>query len=280
MTRPVALITGAGRRNTIAWAIASGLAADGWDIAFSHLGDYDRRMPLGGDPDRDPAALEDELRSLSARAVALDADLADPEVPARLLVRAAELGPVRALVLSHAQSVDSGILDTSVESFDRHVAVNARAALLLVQAFAAQFEGADGDTDGTNGTGDTDGTGGAVGGRGVDGGLGVGGRIVALTSDHVVGNVPYGASKGALDRIVIAAARELAPLGITANLVNPGPVDTGWMDDATRDALTAQQPTGRLGTPEDAARLVRFLVSEEARWVTGQLMHSDGGFSV
>lgn len=270
MTRPVALITGAGRRNTIAWAIATALAADGWDIAFSHLGDYDRRMPLGGDPDRDPAALEAELRSLGARAVALDADLADPEVPARLLARAAELGPVRALVLSHAQSVDSGILETSVESFDRHVAVNARAALLLVQGFAAQLEGADGDAD-------RDGRGDAVDGGGHER---VGGRIVALTSDHVVGNVPYGASKGALDRIVIAAARELAPLGITANLVNPGPVDTGWMDDATREALTAQQPTGRLGTPEDAARLVRFLVSDEARWVTGQLMHSDGGFSI
>ncbi|GAA1783441.1 SDR family oxidoreductase [Agromyces lapidis] len=258
MTRPVALITGAGRRNTIAWAIAVALAADGWDIAFSHLGEYDRRMALGGDPDRDPAALEAELRALGSRVIALDADLADPEVPARLIAAAAELGPVRALVLSHAQGVDSGILDTSLESFDRHFAVNARAALLLVQAFARQLPAAGG---------------GASGGGG-------GGRIVALTSDHVVGNVPYGASKGALDRIVIAAARELAPLGITANLVNPGPVDTGWMDEATRAALTAQQPTGRLGTPDDAARLVRFLVSDEARWVTGQLIHSDGGFSI
>ncbi|MFE6966296.1 SDR family oxidoreductase [Agromyces sp. NPDC057679] len=262
MTRPVALITGAGRRNTIAWAIATALAADGWDIAFSHLGDYDRRMPLGGDPDRDPAALEAELRSFGARAIALDADLADPEVPARLVARAAELGPMRALVLSHAQSVDSGILDTSLESFDRHFAVNARAALLLVQAFAEQLQAV------------------ADGGAAADEGGVRGGSIVALTSDHVVGNVPYGASKGALDRIVIAAARELAPLGITANLVNPGPVDTGWMDEATRTALTAQQPTGRLGTPEDAARLVRFLVSDESRWVTGQLIHSDGGFSI
>ncbi|MFF2276309.1 SDR family oxidoreductase [Agromyces sp. NPDC058126] len=256
MTRPVALITGAGRRNTIAWAIATVLAADGWNVAFSHLGDYDRRMSLGGDPDRDPAALEAELRSLGARAVALDADLADPEVPARLVARAAELGPVRALVLSHAQSVDSGILDTSTESFDRHFAVNTRAAWLLVKSFAEQAPSGEGD--------------------GRDGRR----SIVALTSDHVVGNLPYGASKGALDRIVIAAARELAPLGITANLVNPGPVDTGWMDDATCAALTAQQPTGRLGTPEDAARLVRFLVSDESRWVTGQLIHSDGGFSI
>ncbi len=79
---------------------------------------------------------------------------------------------------------------------------------------------------------------------------------------------------------MVAAARELGGLGIRSNLVNPGPVDTGWMDDATRTALVAEQPSGRLGTPEDAARLVRFLVAEEGRWVTGQLIHSDGGFSV
>ncbi|SFR77616.1 3-oxoacyl-[acyl-carrier protein] reductase [Agromyces sp. CF514] len=250
MTRPVALITGAGRRNTIAWAIATGLASDGWDVAFSHLGDYDRRMPLGGDPDRDPAALERELRALGARAIGLDADLADPEVPARLVAAASEaLGPVSALVLSHAQSVDSGVLDTSLESFDRHFAVNTRGSWLLVKAFAEQVPAE-------------------------------GGRIVALTSDHVVGNVPYGASKGALDRIITASARELAHLGITANLVNPGPVDTGWMDGPTRAAITAQQPTGRLGTPDDVARLVRWLVSDEGRWVSGQLVHSDGGYSV
>ncbi|MGX5695064.1 SDR family oxidoreductase [Agromyces soli] len=248
--RPVVLITGAGRRNTIAWGIATALATTGWDVAFGHLGAYDRSMDLGGDPDRDPAALEAELRAFGARAIGIDADLADPEVPERLVAEAsAALGPLSALVLSHAQSVDSGVLDTSLESFERHFAVNTRASWQLVKAFAQKVpEG--------------------------------GGRIVALTSDHVVGNVPYGASKGALDRIVIAAARELAPLGITANVVNPGPVDTGWMDDATRAALLAQQPSGRLGTPDDAARLVRFLVSEEGRWVSGQLIKSDGAFSV
>jgi len=185
----------------------------------------------------------------------IDADLADPAAPARIIAEAAAaLGPVSGLVLSHAESVDSGILDTSVESFDRHFAVNSRAAWLLIRAFAGQE-------------------------RFVQGGP-ASGRIVALTSDHVVGNMPYGASKGALDRIVRAAAGELAARGITANLVNPGPVDTGWMDAGTLAALTAHQPTGRLGTPVDAARLVRFLLSDQAAWITGQLIHSDGGFSL
>jgi 3-oxoacyl-[acyl-carrier protein] reductase len=250
MSRPVALLTGAGRRNGIAQAIALALASDGWDVAFTYWRDYERRMSLGGDPDGDPVELAREIEAAGARVLAIEADLADAGVPDRIVAEARDaLGPVGALVLSHSESVDSGILDTSIESFDRHFAVNSRAAWLLIRAVAGQVPER-------------------------------GGRIVALTSDHVVGNMPYGASKGALDRIVIAAAGELARLGITANLVNPGPVDTGWMDDATRAALVAQQPTGRLGTPEDVARLVRFLVSPDARWVTGQLIHADGGFSI
>jgi 3-oxoacyl-[acyl-carrier protein] reductase len=250
MSRPVALLTGAGRRNGIAQAIALALASDGWDVAFTYWRDYERRMSLGGDPDADPVELAREIEAAGARVLAIEADLADAGVPDRIVAEARDaLGPVGALVLSHSESVDSGILDTSIESFDRHFAVNSRAAWLLIRAVAGQVPER-------------------------------GGRIVALTSDHVVGNMPYGASKGAVDRIVIAAAGELARLGITANLVNPGPVDTGWMDDATRAALVAQQPTGRLGTPEDVARLVRFLVSPDARWVTGQLIHTDGGFSI
>lgn len=107
-------------------------------------------------------------------------------------------GPVSALILSHAHDVESGILDTTAESFDRHVAVNARASLLLIAAFARQ-----------------------VG----DGG----GAIVALTSDHVTGNLPYGASKGALDRLVISAARELGPRASRRTCSTPGPsTPAGW----------------------------------------------------
>ena len=102
---------------------------------------------------------------------------------------------------------------------------------------------------------------------------------MALTSDHAAFNLPYGASKGALDRIVIAAAKELGGQGISANVVNPGPVDTGWMDDGTRTALARRTPAGRLGTPQDTADLVAFLLSPAGGWVTGQVLHSDGGFS-
>jgi 3-oxoacyl-[acyl-carrier protein] reductase len=63
------------------------------------------------------------------------------------------------------------------------------------------------------------------------------------------------------------------------NAVNPGPVDTGWMNDDIRAGVARRQPTGRLGTPADVAKLVAFLLSEEGAWTTGQVIHTDGGYS-
>lgn len=249
MAQKTALITGVGRRQGIGATIALELAREGWDLAFNYWTPYDQRMPWGEQPD-DPRRVADELTAIGIRALAIPADLSEPMTAARLVKAATdELGPISALVLSHAESVDSGILDTTLESFDRHFAVNVRASWQLIAEFARQAPEE-------------------------------GGRIVALTSDHVIDNLPYGASKGALDRIVIAAARELAHLGITSNLVNPGPIDTGWMTDEVRDTLTVLQPTGTLGTPQDTANLVAFLLSDKGGWINGQLLKSDGGFSV
>lgn len=189
-----------------------------------------------------------ELESAGARVLALPADLEDPLAADGLIAQAARLGPLTGLVLSHTESVDSSILDTSVESFDRHFAVNVRASWQLIRAFALQCPND-------------------------------GGAIVALTSDHTAHNLPYGASKGALDRIAIAAAYELGDRNISSNALNPGPVDTGWMSDEVRAAVVQRQPTGRLGTPADVAGVVAFLLSDAGRWVSGQLIKADGGFS-
>lgn len=249
-SRPLALVTGVGRTVGIGAGIAAQLADSGWDIAFSYWNPYDARMAWGVE-DGAVEAVSADLAGRGAATAAIEADLAEVDAAARVFDAVERrLGPVTALVMCHCESVDSGLLDTSVESFDRHFAVNARASWLLVREFGRRFTGAHGT-----------------------------GRIIALTSDHTVGNLPYGASKGALDRITQAAARELAHLGVTANVVNPGPVDTGWMTDGLRDDLVAQTPLGRLGTPRDTAHLVDFLCSPRGQWINGQLLYSNGGLA-
>ncbi|MET9257420.1 SDR family oxidoreductase [Streptomyces sp. NPDC003717] len=250
-TRPLALVTGVGRTVGIGAGVARALAASGWDVAFTHWTPYDRRMAWGEEPGA-ADAIAGELAARGARSAAVEADLADPEAPARVFEEVERrLGKgVTALVMCHCESVDSGLLDTTVESFDRHFAVNARATWLLIREYGRRFTGAHGT-----------------------------GRVVALTSDHTVGNLPYGASKGALDRITLAAAHELAHLGVTANVVNPGPLDTGWMSEELRETVRERTPLGRLGTPRDAARLVDFLCSPHGQWVNGQLLTSNGGLT-
>jgi len=250
-SRAVALVAGASRRRGIGAAIALSLARAGWDVATTCWRAYDQRMPWGSDP-ADSAWLRDHIEAAGARTVAVEADLSLVEAPARVFdgVETA-VGPVTALVLAHTEGGDSDIMTTTVESFDRHFAVNARADWLIVREFARRFRGTPGR-----------------------------GRIVALTSDHVAGNVPYGASKGALDRVVLAAATEFGHdgRGITANVVNPGPTDTGWMTDDLLAEFARRNPQGRVGQPEDCASLVTFLCSVEGGWINGQLVRSDGGF--
>jgi 3-oxoacyl-[acyl-carrier protein] reductase len=246
----LALVTGVGRSIGIGTAVAEGLARAGWAVAFTHWTPYDARMPWGVDE----TAAEDlvaRLTELGSAVTAIEADLSETSTPAKLFDEVQErLGEVTALVMCHCESVDSGLLDTTVESFDRHFAVNARATWLLIREYALRFRGAQGT-----------------------------GRIVAITSDATVDNLPYGASKGALDRITLAAAKELAGLGVTSNVINPGPTDTGWIADGLRADILASTPLGRLGTPQDCANLVTFLCSPEGGWINGQLLRSNGGIA-
>jgi len=249
--RGTVLITGVGRRRSIGTGLALGLADDGWDLVLNYWAPYDDRVAYARG-EHDTEAVAAECRQRGSRVEVVAGDLAEAGVPGRLVETAAAAGDLRGLVMSHCESVDSSVLDTTLESWDRHFAVNARAAWLLIKAFAEHLP-AEPTTEARA-------------------------RIVALTSDHAVHNLPYGASKGALDRIVVAAAVELASRGIRANAINPGPIDTGWMTPQVRESGLAQTPAGRLGTPADTAGLVRFLMSEAGGWITGQVLYSNGGY--
>jgi 3-oxoacyl-[acyl-carrier protein] reductase len=91
------------------------------------------------------------------------------------------------------------------------------------------------------------------------------------------GELAYIATKGAVEAFTTSLAAGVARQGITVNAIDPGPVDTGWMDAGLKAQLLAQAPLGRVGLPQDIANLICFLASAEADWITGQVLHARGG---
>lgn len=248
----VALVTGASRLGGIGAAVCRALAAAGADVAFTHWRAYDRNFPWAGQVD-EPAKLEDDLRALGVNAVAIEADLADPATPERLLDEVWDrVGPLRILVNNAAHSTRDGYAKLDPATLDAHYAVNLRGTALLATGFAKRHDGSPG------------------------------GRIVSLTSGQGQGPMPdelaYAATKAGVEALTVSLSPALMPLGITVNAVNPGPTDTGWIDDALARILLPKMPAGRVGTPEDAARLIAWLTSDDAAWITGQVINSEGGF--
>jgi 3-oxoacyl-[acyl-carrier protein] reductase len=246
--RPIILVTGASRTIGIGSSIAREVAKSGWDVALTYWQSYDASMPWSSDP-KEVQSLCQELEQFGVRSTAIEVDLSLTDSASRIFdLVEHDLGDITAMVISHCHSVDSDILSTSVDSFDLHFAVNARATWLLVKEFGHRFRGKFGS-----------------------------GRIVSITSDHTAGNLPYGASKGAMDRIVLASAQEFRSLGITANVVNPGATDTGWMSETLKTDVQSKTLLNRVGMPQDCANLVKFLCSQEGGWINGQLLYSNGG---
>jgi 3-oxoacyl-[acyl-carrier protein] reductase len=166
----------------------------------------------------------------------------------------AELGSPAILVNNAAYSLRDGFMNLDAKTLDDHYAVNMRATFLLSVEFARRFRHSQNTM----------------------------GRIINLTSGQalgpMLGELAYAATKGAISAFTLSLSAELAPLGITVNAVNPGPTDTGWMNEEIKQEILPKFPLGRIGLPEDAARLVAFLSSEEGQWITGQILNSEGGF--
>ena len=90
------------------------------------------------------------------------------------------------------------------------------------------------------------------------------------------GELAYAASKGAISAFTRSLAKEVGSKGITVNAVDPGPTDTGWMSAELKGRLAGQNAMCRVGFPEDAARLIVFLASAAAEWISGEVIHARG----
>ena len=252
MSNPVAIVTGASRRQALGAAAARELATRGYDICFTHWQPYDRQMEYA-DADG-PVAIRTELETLGARVADVAVDFLAEGAVEQVFATARSLpGSVTVLINNAAYSTTQEWTELTADEFDRHLRVNSLTSSLLSIAFAKQFK------------------------------EGVGGRIISFTSGQNLGPMPtelaYAASKGAIEAFVKSFSVAVGPLGITVNAVNPGPNNTGWMTDELKAILTPKFALGRIGEPTDVAKVIGFLCSEDAAWITGQIINIEGGFT-
>jgi 3-oxoacyl-[acyl-carrier protein] reductase len=248
----VALVTGVSRRAGIGFAIARRLAQYGAELFLHSWSPFDAAQPWGADPDG-AEMLAAELRDIGRRVEHQAADFRASEAPQQIMdATIAAFGHVDILIANHAYSTLGTLEELTTAEIDAHLEVNVRGTLLLIQAWARQHDDRR-----------------------------PGGRVVLMTSGQhrapMPGELAYVASKGALHQLTVSLAAHLAPRQITVNTIDPGATDTGYATPALYEAVLRHEPQGRWGQPDDAARLIAWLATDEAQWVTGQVISSTGG---
>lgn len=197
-----------------------------------------------------------EIRQGGGQVEAMELDLAQVHQIPRLFDAAEEaFGQVDILVNNAAHcTYPDNVLDTTAERIDRHFAINTRATVLMMQEFGMRHIRARRSW----------------------------GRIINISTDSYVhlGNTAYGASKHAMESYTRDAAHELGPYGVTVNIVSPGPVQTGYYDEAFVRGEEGKIPLGRIGRPEDIAHAIVFFASDQASWITGQKLYVGGGHNM
>lgn len=246
-----ALVTGVSRRKGIGFAISQQLAILGADVFVHSFSPYDATQAWGADPEG-VSALIATLQEHGTRIAHAEGNFLDPVVPHQIINTAVQnFGHIDILIANHAYSKMGNLEELTAAAIDTHLQVNVRGTLLLAQAFAAQHQGCSG------------------------------GRVILLTSGQHLNPMPselaYIASKGALHQLTLSLSAHLIPQGITVNAINPGATDTGYASAELYESVRSANPQGRWGQPEDAARLVGWLVTDDAQWVTGQVINSTGG---
>jgi 3-oxoacyl-[acyl-carrier protein] reductase len=254
----VALVTGVSRRIGIAATIARELLIDGASVFATGWHQHDAEQPWGAEANRATETVAFVTDGLDQQTIAkfhyTESDLADPTVPDTLVCQTIErFKSIDILIACHARSSGQSLRALTVSELDMSWAVNARGTILLAQALQKH--------------------------RGT---ARPGGRLVTFSSGQHLGpmpnELPYIVSKGAIQQMTASLSEALIDDGITVNCINPGPVDTGYAPAEVHATVREMFPAKRWGQPSDVANLVRFLVSDEGGWITGQTLNSEGGF--
>jgi 3-oxoacyl-[acyl-carrier protein] reductase len=258
-----AIVTGANHGIGAATAIALAQAGCAVLCTFLRVEDpVDPGVPQAYRDSRrqDAAGVASRIRAAGGLALTVEADLSDPAVPTALFDAAEEhLGAVDVLVNnatgwvqdtfapSGTDRLGRALQPVSAATWRQQFAVDAMAPALLISEFARRHIA-----------------------RG-----GTWGRIIGLTSGGGLGfpeEVSYGAAKAAQSSYTMSAALELAPFGVTANMVHPPVTDSGWVTDAVRDAVAASHDLIHIATPEEVAAVIAYLASDEAALITGNVI--------
>lgn len=247
-----ALITGVSRKKSIGYGIANRLASDGLNLFLHSYTEYDKKMI----PNYSASELEQIKEALNKHDVEIeqyDSDLDNPNSPEKIFrIALNRFMHIDVLIINHAYDSLTSIYDLTADEIDKHMAINVRASLLLIREFISHYDGRNG------------------------------GRIILLTSGQDLApqndELAYVASKGALHQITQSLSDIVIEKGITVNTINPGPTETYTPKKEIKEAVLKRMPQKRWGQPDDAARVISWLVSEAGQWITGQVINSEGGF--
>lgn len=210
--------------------------------------------------------LVEKINSSGGIAFAHEFDLSDlNNIPELFDLCEEKLGPVDILVNNHTYCVletfdpalvtkkEGGIQLTSAAGIDKHFAVNSRAYALMMCEYLKRYLKRKARW----------------------------GRIINTSTDAAhahTANISYAASKHAIESYSRSAAAEIGKYGITVNIVSPGPIQTGYLEPKDVENINRGTPLGRVGEPKDVADVMVFIASEQARWLTGQLIYVGGGW--
>lgn len=237
LTGKVAIVTGASKG--IGRAIAERLARDGAAVVVNYA-----------HSEEEARVVVNAIESNGGKAMAIKADISQPDEVKRLFDNAEKyLGGLNILVNNAGAIVSKPIAEITLEDFDKVISTNVRGTFLALQEGVRRIQNE--------------------------------GRIINIASISTLlsspGNSIYAASKAAVEQLSRVAAKELGERKITVNSVSPGATDTDMMLDDIREMVLQQTPLNRIGQPEDIADVVAFLASNDARWITGQTIYTNGG---